>query len=151
MSYHKDLDEYTDTELRQELARREAAVTEGICDYCGRGGLVEPACMFPNRHHKAGVQAQLRNCIAAGIPQVGVTEVRFNTQGTQSGRFQSQVENCSCLACESLAEVEQMRRPTNGCGKTGCPKPGVHKVQGGLLYHACDEHLNEIEALVAGE
>ncbi len=80
MSYHKDLDEYTEHELRQELARREAAVTEGRCDYCGRPGLVEPACKFPERHSRAAQQQQRLNRIAAGIPQVGVTEVRFHDQ-----------------------------------------------------------------------
>lgn len=49
MSYPKDLDEYTDAQLREELARREQARAEGRCDYCGRGNAAS-ACRFPNRH-----------------------------------------------------------------------------------------------------
>jgi hypothetical protein len=37
------------------------------------------------------------------------------------------------------------------CGKTGCAKPGTHIIQGSLLYHSCDEHVEEIQTLVANE
>ncbi len=86
MSYHKDLDEYTRFELYQELARREKALHEGICTYCGRSGLVMPACKFPDRHREAGEQMQRLNQAADGRPQVGVNHVGFNVQGTRTGR-----------------------------------------------------------------
>lgn len=67
MSYPKSLDEYTEAQLRHELARREAARAEGACDYCGYPrntsikkyleSIGSPAthatdgpCRFPERH-----------------------------------------------------------------------------------------------------
>jgi hypothetical protein len=49
VSYPKDLDEYTDEQLREELERREKATESGLCGYCGRLP-TEPACKFPERH-----------------------------------------------------------------------------------------------------
>lgn len=42
MSYPKDLDEYTDEELKRELARRERCKKEGRCSYCGRLAQTNP-------------------------------------------------------------------------------------------------------------
>lgn len=49
MGYARDLDEYSEIELRTELTRRETARILGICDYCERKP-TEPACRFPERH-----------------------------------------------------------------------------------------------------
>ena len=49
MSYQRDLDEFTEEELRDELARREEARRLGLCDYCGRNGNATK-CHFPSRH-----------------------------------------------------------------------------------------------------
>ena len=35
MSYPRDLDEYSDDELKEELARRNAVREQGNCSYCG--------------------------------------------------------------------------------------------------------------------
>lgn len=50
MSYMKDLDEYTEAELEQELAARARRRKYGRCDYCGRHPLTRP-CRFPKRHY----------------------------------------------------------------------------------------------------
>lgn len=48
-----DLDEYPETQLRAELARRADARERGLCDYCGRPKAA-PTCRFPERHDRAG-------------------------------------------------------------------------------------------------
>lgn len=50
MSYPRDLDEFTEEELRAELARRTAARERGVCDYCGRLP-TEKSCKEFERHH----------------------------------------------------------------------------------------------------
>jgi hypothetical protein len=52
MSYPRDLDEFSDAELREELASREKSRTEGLCDYCRRKLDSRPACRFPERHKR---------------------------------------------------------------------------------------------------
>lgn len=49
MGYPRDLDEYSTEELLAEIARREKAWSEGLCDYCGRS---RDTCMcrFQYRH-----------------------------------------------------------------------------------------------------
>lgn len=49
MSYHKDLDEYTEKELKAELERRKDLRDEGRCDYCKQLGNT-PDCRYPERH-----------------------------------------------------------------------------------------------------
>jgi hypothetical protein len=49
VSYPKDLDEYTEAELKAELERRQKAREAGLCDYCGRQPS-QPACRFPERY-----------------------------------------------------------------------------------------------------
>jgi hypothetical protein len=49
VSYPRDLDEFSEEELRDELARREEARRLGLCDYCGRNGNATK-CRFSNRH-----------------------------------------------------------------------------------------------------
>lgn len=49
MSYLKDLDDYSTAELEAELARRETASKQGLCDYCNRPHATEP-CRYPKRH-----------------------------------------------------------------------------------------------------
>lgn len=51
MGYPRHLDEYTDTELKSELDRRDRARTKGVCDYCGRDPETEP-CKFRLRHYQ---------------------------------------------------------------------------------------------------
>ena len=49
MSYPKDLDEYTEDQLREELARRQSLRDENLCDYCGQPGN-SPLCRMRDRH-----------------------------------------------------------------------------------------------------
>ena len=49
MGYPKELDEYMDCDLLDELARRDRLQRLGRCDYCGRSGLDDP-CIRPLRH-----------------------------------------------------------------------------------------------------
>jgi hypothetical protein len=49
MSYMRDLDEYTERELYNELDRRQEKRDAGFCDYCGRLPC-QPSCKFPERH-----------------------------------------------------------------------------------------------------
>lgn len=49
MSYPKDLDEYDDEELMEELDKRAVRRKRGICDYCGQK-FEAPSCRFPHRH-----------------------------------------------------------------------------------------------------
>lgn len=49
MSYLKDIDEYTTAELEAELAKREEANKQGLCDYCHRPRSTS-SCRFPRRH-----------------------------------------------------------------------------------------------------
>jgi hypothetical protein len=52
MSYHRDLEELEESELRKELERRQTSRDLGLCDYCGRDGDTPP-CKFPERHRVA--------------------------------------------------------------------------------------------------
>lgn len=52
MSYPRDLDEYDDEELKEELERRAELVKKKLCTYCERK-VTAAACRFPERH-KAG-------------------------------------------------------------------------------------------------
>ena len=49
VSYPRDLDEFTEEELREKLARREECRARGVCDYCEKNGNA-PKCRFPRRH-----------------------------------------------------------------------------------------------------
>lgn len=152
MSYHKDLDEYTRFELVQELARREKALHEGICTYCGRSGLVLPACKFPDRHREAGEQMQRLNELANKLSRVGaVNHVGFDVRGTQSFRSPgvNMVETFDTLDRGRFVEPAISNPPP--CGKTGCPKQATHKVVGSLTYYTCDDHIDEIQRLVDSE
>lgn len=55
MSYPKDLNEYTDIELLEELGGRAESRAGGRCDYCGRLP-IEPECKFPGRHGRLFTQ-----------------------------------------------------------------------------------------------
>lgn len=52
MSYQKDLDEYSDDELRKEIIRRDLLTQAGICSYCNRAGS-ESECKEKIRHEDA--------------------------------------------------------------------------------------------------
>lgn len=52
MSFQKDIDEYTEKELNDELERRNQLRDQGKCDYCQQYGNTPP-CKFPERHKKA--------------------------------------------------------------------------------------------------
>lgn len=54
MSYYKDLDEYTEQELKDELERRRTLRDEGKCDYCQQYGNTI-LCKFPERHRIAQI------------------------------------------------------------------------------------------------
>jgi len=49
MSYSRDLDEYSDEELREELGRRAKLAKKGRCTYCKRP-VTASHCRFPERH-----------------------------------------------------------------------------------------------------
>jgi hypothetical protein len=49
VSYPRDLDEYSDEELREEIARREDCRARGVCSYCGKNGNATK-CRFKDRH-----------------------------------------------------------------------------------------------------
>ena len=49
MSYPKELDEFTEAELRAEIRRRLRMRATGRCDYCERH-VSTGACRFPQRH-----------------------------------------------------------------------------------------------------
>lgn len=49
MSHLRDLDEYSDRELENELQQRREREAQGVCSYCGRPGYT-PTCKFENRH-----------------------------------------------------------------------------------------------------
>lgn len=50
MGYPKDLDDYTDAELKAELKRRVALREKGLCSYCKRSVKLS-TCRYPDRHH----------------------------------------------------------------------------------------------------
>ena len=50
MTHFKDLDEYREVELLEELARRAQLRQYGRCDYCGRFRDEGEPCKFPRRH-----------------------------------------------------------------------------------------------------
>ena len=50
MSYPIDLDEYDETQLTDELSRRQRLRDAGMCDYCARERSTSPSCKFPERH-----------------------------------------------------------------------------------------------------
>jgi len=49
VSYQKDLDEYTEEQLNNELTRRKKLRQRGRCDYCERVPATPP-CRFSYRH-----------------------------------------------------------------------------------------------------
>lgn len=50
---------------------------------------------------------------------------------------------------EELLPVANLRYET--CGKHGCSREGRHVIQGSMTYYACDDHFDEISALVESE
>jgi hypothetical protein len=50
MGYPRDLDEYTEDELIDELNKRIGLHEKGKCGYCERKPTTTP-CKFPDRHH----------------------------------------------------------------------------------------------------
>lgn len=66
MSYHIDLDEYDEQQLRNELDRRKALRDKGLCDYCQRNGGTKP-CKFRHRHSVAVQFWQRENRRKEGI------------------------------------------------------------------------------------
>lgn len=52
MSHFRDIDEYTEAQLRAELERRASLRERGLCDYCGQAQSAKP-CRFPDRHRAA--------------------------------------------------------------------------------------------------
>ncbi len=76
----RDLDEYSRAELHAELARRDEALANLLCDYCNRPGTAT-ACKFPERHSLAIQVAQRMHRI-----NVGTLHPDFNVQGTQTRR-----------------------------------------------------------------
>lgn len=49
MSYPRDLDDYTQSELEAELSRRQRLCDARRCDYCGQP-YGAPKCRYPSRH-----------------------------------------------------------------------------------------------------
>lgn len=50
MGYPRDIDDMSEKELTDELARRKRIQAAGLCDYCGSHPS-KPACKYPERHH----------------------------------------------------------------------------------------------------
>lgn len=50
----KDLSEYDEMQLLNEISRRQAERAKGRCEYCGRSFRSEP-CKFPERHARPGL------------------------------------------------------------------------------------------------
>lgn len=57
MGYAKQLDEYTDLELAQEVGRREKLRAAGMCDYCERPNTTS-VCKHADRHLRDVVKKQ---------------------------------------------------------------------------------------------
>lgn len=51
VSYRKDIDEYSEGDLRRELRQRAADQAADLCDYCHHPAGVEPSCRFRDRHY----------------------------------------------------------------------------------------------------
>ena len=49
MSYAKEITEFTDEQLTDELKRRDRCRRSGVCDYCEQPPHTT-ACRFPDRH-----------------------------------------------------------------------------------------------------
>ena len=49
MSYPRDLEDYSDVELAEEIMRRARNRAIDRCDYCGKTD-ESPACKYPQRH-----------------------------------------------------------------------------------------------------
>ena len=49
MSYPRDLDDYSEKELRDEISRREVLAKKGLCTYC-EGKRNTTPCQYPARH-----------------------------------------------------------------------------------------------------
>ena len=57
----KDLDEFTESQLKEELERRHQHRCIGMCDYCGRKAQSKPECKFPKRHnHCMGLNDEVK-------------------------------------------------------------------------------------------
>lgn len=56
MSYPRDLDEFEDIELFQEIERRKDDRAKGLCDYCHRA-YTTSACRFADRHRAPVLRA----------------------------------------------------------------------------------------------
>lgn len=51
MSYPRDLDDYSESELEAELKRRDRLRKAGKCDYCRTVPNGETSCSRPGRHN----------------------------------------------------------------------------------------------------
>jgi hypothetical protein len=52
VSYPKDLEDYTDQQLLEEILRRAKLRADGVCDYCGSPA-TKPTCAHVYRHKLA--------------------------------------------------------------------------------------------------
>ncbi|MGD9749416.1 MAG: hypothetical protein AB7W59_00310 [Acidimicrobiia bacterium] len=82
MGYPKDLDEYSEDQLKGELERRAGLRAKGLCDYCGRPPS-EPACRFQGRHHAAIAP---RKCQACGSGLLGSPPACYNIVCREQGK-----------------------------------------------------------------
>lgn len=70
MSYPRDLDEYADYELVEELDRRARLRMNNFCTYCGQAA-VTPPCKFPERHYESN--DELLNRYLADLEKTSAT------------------------------------------------------------------------------
>lgn len=76
----RELDEYTEDELRWELKRRAACAKEGRCSYCGRECRDTP-CKFPERHEGRQVEQPHWSQFVRELPPVP----KIQTGGAMGG------------------------------------------------------------------
>lgn len=96
MSYPKDLDEYTDVEIRAEIRRRARAALEGRCSYCHQALDAKP-CRY-GELHKPTPEGEL--------PLWVVTEIiaEYRQARRRFGPFHSRHEGYAVL----LEEVDEL-------------------------------------------
>ena len=63
MSYPKDLYEYSDEDLEEEISRRKTYRSKGMCDYCLRPALSTKFCNKQRRHDIARDHAHRKGTV----------------------------------------------------------------------------------------
>lgn len=64
---------------------------------------------------------------------------------------QAECAETGCDFCSVAEKQKQAALKGQMCGKAGCGKPSTQIVWGSLKYYPCDDHYQEIKALVDSE